>query len=61
MTQINHTGTLILRITGMTVCSCGQMEMMISVTMDGTILGHAPSAITTYVKGNIKFYCEKFI
>ena len=59
MAQINHTGTLILRMTGMTVCSCGQMEMMISVLMDGTI-GRAPTAVTTYVKRNIKFHCENF-
>ena len=59
--QINHTGTLILSMTDMTVCSCGQLEMMISVTMDGSIVGHAPPATTTYVKRNIKFHCENFI
>ena len=61
MAQINHTGTMILRITGLTVCSCGQMEMIISVTMDGTMMmSHAPTAVTTYVKRNIKFHCENF-
>ena len=64
MAQINHTGTMIRRstaITAMTVFICGQMEMMISVTMDGSIkgLGHAPTAVSTYVKRNIKFHCVK--
>ena len=61
MAQINHTGTMILRITTVTVCSCSQLEMIISVTMDGTTSTIAPSPTTTYVKRNIKFHCENFI
>ena len=57
MAQINHTGTMILLV--LTVCIWRQMAMVISVTMDGTI-GYAPTAVTTYVKRNIKFHCENF-
>ena len=53
MAQINHTGTMILSITAVTVCICGQMEMMISVTMDcSTFLGHA-------LVGWLNYICEK--
>ena len=63
MVQINHTGPMILSITTVTVCICGQIWMMISVTMDGSMMmGHAPAAVTTYVKRIIEYYhCENFI
>ena len=57
MAQINHTGTMILRMTT-TVCSCGQVEMMTQATMDGsTTMGQDVLAcIRTYVKRNSEWY-----
>ena len=53
---------MMLRMTIMTVFICGQMVMMISVMMDGSIIGHVTSAAsTTYVKRIIEYYhCDNY-